>query len=205
MALCAAFNYVDCLISETQPIPLAREIQLDPNYGLIERCKRQDERAMQQFYSENFQSVFNTANYILRDRVEAEDVMQETFITAFDRLDDLGEESKLQGWLKTIARNKSLNQIKKRRSWNDFDDISEVADVDLEEDTSDLDLTYIYKCIGELPEGYRVILTLFLIEGLDHEEIADHLGITNSTSRSQYTRARQKLREIISDRNERFA
>lgn len=161
--------------------------------------------ALQDFYTQNYQSVFNTANFILRDKVEAEDVMQETFITAFDRLNDLEDVSKAEGWLKAIARNKSLNQIKKRKHWSDLEDHETVTPVEEEGSFEDVDLTYIYKCIGELPEGYRVILTLYLLEGLDHDEISAYLGITGSTSRSQYTRARQKLRELIEQDNERFA
>jgi RNA polymerase sigma factor (sigma-70 family) len=185
---------------------LATEITLNPQLNLIERCKRQEMNALQDFYTQNYQSVFNTANFILRDKVEAEDVMQETFITAYDRLDDLEDTSKVESWLKAIARNKSLNQIKKRKHWSDFEEEKEVVEASSEDHAfEEVDLTYIYKCIGALPEGYRVILTLYLLEGLDHDEISSYLGISGSTSRSQYTRARQKLRELIENNNERFA
>lgn len=127
--------------------------------------------------------------------------MQETFITAYSKLDDVVDEQKIGGWMCRIATNKSLNYVKRQRQhWVDLDNV-EVAEEEVEEDLSEYSVDHIYRCIKELPDGFRVIITLFLIEGYSHKEIGEELGIAESTSRSQYTRARRRLTELIGNQH----
>ena len=167
--------------------------------NLIEGCLSGNVRAQIQFYEIHSKSVFSSAYRILRNDFEAEEVMQETFITAFQKLASVMEREKLKGWLCRIATNKSLNYLKRSRTdWIELED--KHAQVEDDEDSTpweNVDVEKIYELIQQLPEGYRVILTLFLIEGYSHDEIANELGITSSTSRSQYVRAKKKLSELI--------
>ena len=181
-------------------IPRPTVLQVEQNQKeLIEQCKAGDPKAQLSFYELHHKSVFNASYRITGNKVESEDIMQETFITAFGKLSNLEDASKAGGWLCRIARNQSLNYIKRKRfNWEDLEEgRSDYEDEGDEEIFDEADVRLIYKGIKELPEGYRTILNLYLFENMDHAVIGEHLGISASTSRSQYTRAKQKLRTII--------
>ncbi|MFT4679808.1 MAG: RNA polymerase sigma factor (sigma-70 family) [Flavobacteriales bacterium] len=166
-----------------------------PYQELIAQCEKGDSRAQISFYEQHYKPVFTTCLRIVGNKVEAEDLMQETFITAFAKLSSLGNKAKVTGWLCTIARNKSINYIQReRKTWVDIKDHDSPA---IDDDYKEIDVAYIYKGIKELPEGYRTIMNLYLFEGMNHEQIGTSLGISASTSRSQYARAKQRLRQII--------
>ena len=166
-----------------------------PYQELVAQCENGDSRAQLLFYEKHYRPVFTTCLRIVGNKVEAEDLMQETFITAFSKLSSLESEDKAAGWLCTIARNKSINYIQRdRKTWVDIKDHDSPV---VDEDYTEIDVDYIYKGIKQLPEGYRLIMNLYLFEGLNHEQISASLGISASTSRSQYARAKQRLRQII--------
>ena len=137
---------------------------------------------------------------MLNDEMEAEDVMQEAFLSAFKKIDTYRGEVSFGAWLKKIVVNRSLDHLKKRKV--KFEEINErttqIEDYQME--TKEVDMKMLKSAIQKLPDGYRVILSLYLIEGYDHEEISQILGISNSNSRTQFLRAKNKLREILKDR-----
>lgn len=137
---------------------------------------------------------------MLNDDMEAEDVMQEAFLSAFKKIDTYRNEVSFGAWLKKIVVNRSLDHLKKRKV--KFEEINErttqIEDYQME--TKEVDMKMLKSAIQKLPDGYRVILSLYLIEGYDHEEISQILGISNSNSRTQFLRAKNKLREILKDR-----
>ena len=148
--------------------------------------------------------VFQVACRILQDRVIAEDVMQDTMIIAFDKLDSLQEVERLRSWLCTIARNESLRELKRRRKVS-FEDES-YPEIDWSEDkvfAEHWTVEEIMKEIDALPDGYRVILNLYLLDNMSHEEIAETLNISAGTSRSQYLRAKARLRQQMLRSDER--
>jgi RNA polymerase sigma factor (sigma-70 family) len=169
--------------------------------NLFKGCLRGDLRSQMDFYQNYQGQVFNSAYRILRDRVSAEDITQETFITAFERLSEIREIEKVGGWMNRIAVNKSLNALKKDKGrWLSLDQNDIPESEELNDDwLDDIDVDKVYSAIEDLPPGYRTILNLFLIEDYSHAEIGEELGITESTSRSQYTRAKKKLKEIFHD------
>ncbi len=131
---------------------------------------------------------------------EAEDMLQEAFSEAFLKLDSFRYESSFGAWLKRIVVNKCINALKKKRaelvlSENIPETRGEDNDEDLGEDQ--MEVKRIYEAMEKLPDGYRVIFSLYLLEGYDHTEIAKILGISESTSKSQYSRAKQKIKEIL--------
>ncbi len=136
---------------------------------------------------------------IINNATEAEDVMQEAFLNAFTKLDSYKGEVSFGAWLKRIVINRSLDFLKKRKV--KFDEINEKTNQlpDYQMEIKEVNMTVIKDAIQKLPDGYRVVLSLFLIEGYDHEEISEILGISNSNSRTQYLRAKNKLREILKD------
>ena len=143
--------------------------------------------------------MYNTAWRIVKDDQEAEDILQESFINAFQYLHSFQGVSTFGAWLKRIVINKSLNALQKRRI--EFEDMESAADEAFEEAevefTDTREIERLRKAIDDLPDGYRVILSLYLLEGYDHLEIAEILGISVGTSKSQYNRAKKKLREML--------
>ncbi len=141
--------------------------------------------------------MYNLAYRILNNREDAEDMLQEAFIECFRSIDSFRFESTFGAWLKRIMVNKCINQIKKKKiDLTLYETLPAVVDV--EEEEVKYDMTKIFEGIELLPDGYRIILTLYLLEGYDHGEISQILGISESTSKSQYSRAKEKLRTILS-------
>jgi RNA polymerase sigma-70 factor (ECF subfamily) len=136
---------------------------------------------------------------IINNETEAEDVMQEAFLNAFKKIDTYKGEVSFGAWLKRIVINRSLDILKKRKV--KFEEINEktnqIADYQME--IKEVNVQLIKDAIQKLPDGYRVVLSLYLIEGYDHEEISEILGISNSNSRTQFLRAKNKLRELLKD------
>jgi RNA polymerase sigma factor (sigma-70 family) len=167
---------------------------------LIERCKDGDRSAQFEIYGLYYKAMYNTSLRIVKDPGEAEDIMQESFLSAFDKIKTYSGTVSFGAWLKKIVINRSLDNLKKRRL--SFEMLNEevfpemVEDVDDDDDISNR-IEEIREAMMLLPDGFRVVLTLYLLEGYDHEEIGQILGIHPSTSRSQLTRARQKLLEIL--------
>ena len=147
--------------------------------------------------------MYNTIVRMVPDRGDAEDILQETFIKVFRKIDTFKGESTLGAWIKRIAINASLNYIRSNKNnlfqnIDDQFDLSDNSDIDT---TPPVELSLIQNAIKKLPEGSRVVFNLFLIEGYQHKEIAKILDISESTSKSQYQRARRllqvKLKETI--------
>jgi RNA polymerase sigma-70 factor (ECF subfamily) len=140
--------------------------------------------------------MYNLAFRMMNNREDAEDILQETFIECFRNLGSYRFESTFGAWLKSILINKCINQIKKKKIELVFVD-NLPTDVSEHEEEMIYDTKKIFKGIEQLPDGYRIILTLYLLEGYDHTEISQILGISESTSKSQYSRAKEKLRKTL--------
>ncbi|MCT4580202.1 MAG: RNA polymerase sigma factor [Flavobacteriales bacterium] len=166
---------------------------------LIEDCKSGNQYAYNQVYYGCAKGVFNSIIRIVNHREEAEDILQETFISAFKNIENFRNESSLFGWIKKIAINKSLNSLKKKQlQWSETS--IENLNIEEEEDEWDhvkLSVNEIAQQLNNLPNGYRLIISLYLFEGYSHKEIAQELGISESTSRTQYVRGKKKLRALL--------
>ena len=178
----------------------------DPAYPnihqkLINKCRKGDRKAQFEIYRLYYKSMYNTSLRIVKDPQEAEDIMQESFLSAFGKIETYQGKVSFGAWLKRIVINNSLDVIKKRRLF--FEELNEdYTQLAMQEDALDEELLanqmeLIREGIQKLPDGYRVILSLHLLEGYDHEEIAEILDISSSTSRSQFFRAKQKLLRIL--------
>ena len=132
---------------------------------------------------------------------EAEDALQESFIDVFRHLEAYRGESSLGSWIKRIVINHCINQLKRRKIA--FEELQEyhhhISDVE-EEDHGTYNVKLVRDAIMKLPDGYRQVLTLYLIEGYDHSEISSILGIGEAGSKSQYSRAKSRLRELLKEK-----
>ncbi|HLN74842.1 MAG: RNA polymerase sigma factor [Methylococcaceae bacterium] len=164
---------------------------------LINRCRKGDTKAQFELYKVYYKPMYNVCLRMVGNPVEAEDVMQEAFLKAFTKIDTYEGMVSFGAWLKKIVINRSLDYLKKRKV--KFEEINEKIPEDEPEGIviSEVHTEYLKKAIQQLPDGYRVVLTLYLLEGYDHEEIAQILGISNGSSRSQFLRAKLKLRELL--------
>jgi RNA polymerase sigma factor (sigma-70 family) len=165
---------------------------------LIDGCQAGDQKAQFQVYKLYYKAMFNTSLRIVSDSMEAEDVMQEAFLSAFEKIHTYSGTVSFGAWLKKIVVNRSLDSLAKRKAiFEDIENHTGIHDDSSEEIEYKQDVEAkveeVKSAIEKLPEGYRVILSLYLIEGYDHDEIADMLNISSSTSRSQLSRAKQKL------------
>ncbi len=142
---------------------------------------------------------------MLNNQEEAEDLLQDSFVDAFMKLESFRYESSFGAWLKRIVINNCLNWINKKRIELTFPEDLSNMDAPIEEKKDDEEIEYsvqkVHQALGRLPEGYRVIFSLYALEGYDHKEISDILGVSESTSKSQYLRAKQKIKELIKSNN----
>ena len=165
---------------------------------MIDRCKAGEREAQFQLYKLYYKSMYNTSLRIVGNETEAEDIMQEAFLKAFKKIDTYEGKVSFGAWLKKIVVNRSLDYLKKRKVH--FEEIDEKLADEIETpitDSREFDLQKLKKAIFQLPEGYRVVLSLYLLEGYDHDEISEILNISNSSSRSQLLRAKLKLRKLL--------
>jgi RNA polymerase sigma factor (sigma-70 family) len=145
--------------------------------------------------------MFNTAYRITGNREEAEDMLQEAFTDCFINIGSYRSDSTFGAWLKTIVINRCISRLRKRETEMVYvDDLSrhEMADEEPQEDAWP-DRSVIARAVEKLPDGYRVVFSLYLLEGYDHEEISGILGISESTSKTQYLRAKAKLKNILEE------
>jgi len=171
---------------------------------LVEACKKGDQKAQFELYRLYNTAMYNTCLRIVGDSDDAEDVMQEAFLKAFTKLDSYRGEVSIGAWLKRIMINKALDFLRLKKEQLSLEDAGEVGEIADEPDNS-ADVVYkaeaIKKAIYDLPEGYRIVLSLILLEGYDHEEVSGILNISNATSRTQFHRAKKKLIELLKRNN----
>ncbi len=178
------------------------------NEDLINACRKGDRKAQFELYKQYSKAMYNTSFRILKDTAEAEDVVQEGFLKAFQNIGSYSGNVSFGAWLKKIIINASLDAMRKRKlEFEKIDDLKvQVFEQETADDENEIEyqVEQVKNAIYSLPDGYRIVLSLYLLEGYDHDEISEILGITASTSRSQLVRARKKLLELLYDKNERF-
>lgn len=173
-------------------------VYIDKHPDLVNECRQGSRTAQFELYKLYAKAMYNVALRIVNHVAEAEDVLQEAFLDAFMRIENFRGDTTFGLWLKQIVINKSINQLRKRRA-----EFVNIDDVDLaeeeKEDTEgqELRVSEIKEAVAALPDGYRVVLTLYLFEGYDHEEISHILKISENTSRTQYMRAKMKLNSLL--------
>jgi RNA polymerase sigma factor (sigma-70 family) len=173
-------------------------LDLNIHAPLIEECKKGSSKAQFMLYNQYSKAMYNLAYRMMNNREDAEDILQETFTECFRNIASFRFESTFGAWLKSILMNRCINQIRKKKADLVYYETLPVVAADEEDTETAYDTTRIFKGIEQLPDGYRIVLTLYLLEGYDHTEISQIMGISESTSKSQYSRAREKLRSILS-------
>jgi RNA polymerase sigma-70 factor (ECF subfamily) len=169
---------------------------------IIEQCKSNNRNAQLQLYNQYCDGMFVVASRFVKNTMEAEDVVQEAFIKAFTKLHQFKGDVTFGAWLKRIVINKSIDALKsKKQQLTELDEVHlKVVDNDYENEwlvDDAITLDDIKVAIEKLPDKYKYVVMLYLIEGYDHQEIAQILNITAIASRTQLSRGKVKLKELL--------
>ncbi|MGB4770896.1 MAG: sigma-70 family RNA polymerase sigma factor [Chitinophagaceae bacterium] len=170
---------------------------------LIQGCLRNEASAQQELYYRYSPKMLSVCYRYAKSREDAEDMLQEGFIKVFTQIHQFQNRGALEGWIRRIIVHTCINNLKKNKKFSDSVDIIHAASVPVREENipSILQAKQVVECIRLLPMGYRTVLNLYAIEGYSHREIAEILDIEESTSRSQYTRAKAMLEDILVRKN----
>lgn len=174
----------------------------DIHNDLIEACRLNDRDAQVRIYELYYKAMYNASFRIVNDVAEAEDIMQESFLEAFQKIGSYRGEGSFGAWMKKIVTNNSINFLRKNRPLTSLEE-SEIDPVDPGQEEQEYSenlfcrLEEIKAAINKLPDRYRIILSLHLLEGYDHHEISEILNIGYGNVRTKYSRAKQKLMEIV--------
>ncbi len=174
-------------------------LNLEIHKEIIENSKRGNRRAQHELYKLYSKAMFNTSYRMMSHREDAEDILQESFSDAFRKLDTFVYNSTFGAWMKRIVVNNCINELKRRKPDLHYIDQMPNFKNDEEEKEVELSVNQIKKAMKQLPEGGRIIFSLYLLEGFDHREISSILNVSESNSKSQYMRAKRRIKEILKE------
>ncbi|HET8803774.1 MAG TPA: sigma-70 family RNA polymerase sigma factor [Aequorivita sp.] len=169
---------------------------------LIIQCKKQDAKAQGELYSQYNRILFAICLRYSPNYAEAEDNLQDAFLTIFKKVEQYNGKGSFEGWIKRVTVNTVLQKYRKQRT---FEIVDEAQIVDAEEDpeieSGEIPLDFLLKIVQELPDRYRMVFSLYVMDGYQHKEIAEMLGISDGTSKSNLARARMILKNRIEEYN----
>jgi RNA polymerase sigma factor (sigma-70 family) len=168
---------------------------------IVRGCKAKEEKAFELLYRNYYRILFGIALRYSRTRTEAEDILQDSFIKIFNSIDSFNGKGSFEGWMKRIVQNTAINSYRSHLKFDLHVAISDQIDVaesdDFEAVLQLFDANGIVELLNQLPEGYRLVINLFFIDGYSHKEISEMLNISVGTSKSQLHKAKANLKTII--------
>ena len=172
--------------------------QLNLQRELVERCIKGERTAQYNLYRMYSKGMYSVCQRMLNNNMEAEDVLQESFIDVYKKLHTFKFQSTPGAWIKRIVVNNCINRLRKNRlQIEEIEEGRHIPEEVVEREDNSYEVNKIKKAMSNLPEGYRVVFSLYAMEGYDHQEIGHIMNISESTSKSQYSRAKKKIREIM--------
>lgn len=163
---------------------------------LIQKCKKNDTKAQSEIYKLFSSKLFAICLKYSRNHAEAQDILHDAFLVIFKKIAQFKSKGSFEGWLKRIVINTALQRYRKKGV---LEIVNEelIEDVKVEIDNDDVNIDFLLKCIQELPDRYRLVFNLYVLDGYSHKEIAKMLNITTGTTKSNLARARMILRNKI--------
>lgn len=166
---------------------------------IIEGCRRNERRFQRELVRRFSPQLYTVALRYMPDTAHAKDVLQDSLVKIFTRIDQYNGTGSFEGWMYQIVISTALNRLDRKWMRREVCIEHPTGNASVEPYVIDqLATEDIMKCVAELPEGYRHVFNLFAIEGYRHREIAQMMNITEATSRTHYARARRMLRDILS-------
>ena len=171
--------------------------------AILSGCLQNDAGAQRELYARYSPKMLSVCYRFAHNREDAEDMLQEGFIKVFSQVHTFQNKGAFEGWVRRIMVHTCINHLKKNKKFNESVDLIHANGMQVREESvpSIVQAKQIVECIRLLPLGYRTVLNLYAIEGYSHKEIAGMLDVEESTSRSQYTRAKQMLEDILVRKN----
>ena len=168
---------------------------------LIIQCKKQDAKAHGELYKRYNRILFAICLRYSPNYAEAEDNLQDAFLTIFKKIEQYHGKGSFEGWMKRITVNTVLQKYRKNRSFEIVDEGQIEDEEEMEVETDEIPLDYLLKIVQELPDRYRLVFSMYVMDGYQHKEIAEMLGISDGTSKSNLARARTILQKKIEEYN----
>ncbi len=165
---------------------------------LIKKCIQKDTKAQEQLYRLYANTLFSVSLKYARNYTEAEDILQDGFITIFDKLNQFKHKGSFEGWLKRIVINTALQRYRKQKVFNIVNE-EQIEEHEVFVDEDDISLQFLLKIVQELPDRYRLVFNMYALDGYSHKEIASMLEISEGTSKSNLARARMILKQKVGD------
>ncbi len=171
--------------------------------AILQGCIKNNPSAQKALYQKYSAKMLVVCYRYAHNREDAEDMLQEGFIKIFYQIHTFENRGSLEGWIRRIIVHTCINHLKKNKRFNESVDLIHATSIQVREESipSIIQAKEIVECIRLLPLGYRTVLNLYAIEGYAHKEIAQMLDIEESTSRSQYTRAKAMLEDVLTRKN----
>ena len=188
---------------ETDCNQLEKHIVTSPEeQRLIDGCRKGDRKSQKELYDRFAPKMMAVCLRYMGDSELAADTLQDGFVTVFSKLDSFSGEGSFEGWIRRVFVNTALMSLRKNDVLKESDDLETAWGLASESTTALQDLSYkeLIRIIAELPPGFRTVFNMYVIEGYSHKEIAEALGISEVTSRSQLQRARKLLQDKINSR-----
>jgi RNA polymerase sigma factor (sigma-70 family) len=165
--------------------------------SLIQGCLKGYESYHFELYKRYAGKMMVVCKRYAGNKQEAEDFLQEAFIRIFEKLNTFNHKGSLEGWVRRVVVHTALNKLRTRKVYADIDDDAPFADANAPDALNEMTIQELLKLVQELPTGYRMVFNMYAIDGYDHAEIAELLGISEGTSRSQLAKARMSLKASI--------
>jgi RNA polymerase sigma factor (sigma-70 family) len=172
--------------------------------SLIEGCLKGYESYQFELYKRYAGKMMVVCKRYAGSKQEAEDFLQEAFIRIYDKLNTYQFSGSLEGWIRRVVVHTALNKIRSRKRYDDLSEDLPIVDDNAVDAVSDLGEKDLMLMIAALPDGYRTVFNMYAIDGYDHAEIADALGISEGTSRSQLAKARASLRLALEQQKKKL-
>lgn len=189
-------NYLSSFVQKL--ITELKIFQLNSEQELLKQCQKGDRQSQMTLYKKYARAMYQVSRNIIKDEMKAEEAMQDSFLSAFEKLDEFKAEVTFGSWLKKIVINKSLDYLKKDKMYQNAES---AENLQLLEDSEEIDLSEkieaVKKAMNDLPENYRIILSLYYLEGYDYEEISEILNLSYANSRVMLNRAKNKLITLL--------
>ncbi len=164
---------------------------------LIIQCKKQNAKAQGELYKQYNRILFAICLRYSPNYTEAEDNLQDAFLTIFKKVEQYNGKGSFEGWMKRVTVNTVLQKYRKQRSFEIVDEGQIEEEVEVEMDSDEIPLDFLLKIVQELPERYRLVFSMYVMDGYQHKEIGEMLGISDGTSKSNLARARMILKNKI--------
>ena len=173
---------------------------------IVEQCRRGDRHAQKRLYEEFAPQLFAVCIRYCKNRTEAEDLLHEGFIKIFEKIDQYRGEGSISAWLRRVMVNTVIDELRNRQNITYIDNTEKVFsnfaydeddEQDKEEDFYDVDIEQVFELVKQMPEKYKLVFNMYVVENYSHEKIASELGISSGTSKSNLSRARKWLKRKL--------